>query len=83
MNITLNEIRHTMIYDGCGIYFLYKGCQCGLDISAGNSVYTFYIWYGTLIKYYDNFESAVSDPVFDGVSIMTLLDSGKLEINFF
>lgn len=79
--MTLRGLKQA-VEDGNDFYFTFEGKRAGIEQKVVAHQETYALWWGDLEKKYDRFMAVVCDPVFDGESIITLLNKNKIEIEF-
>ena len=75
--MTIAELRKNIVSCANEMYFEYNGKKCGVDQEIRDSIPTYEIWYGETLKIHTNFDKMVHDKIFDGESILDLLDVVK------
>lgn len=70
--MTIKELRDCLNV-GCNeIIFNYRDQQCGIDVTIENFVPTYQVWYGDIIKEYDNIDELFTDTIFDKKSLIEI-----------
>ena len=75
----LEKLKDDMVKED--VFFTFNGEQCSAYMEVDDSIPTFYIHYGDIVrKQYHDFYEMANDKVFDDQSLSDILD--KIQIRF-
>lgn len=73
--MTLEEFVRNLTEEYGTAEFEYNGKQCGVEPQTQDSETTYTMWYGEVLKDYDNIDDLLSDEFFDGESLQDIFPS--------
>lgn len=73
--MTLEEFVRNLTEEYGTAEFEYDGKQCGVEPQTQDSETTYTMWYGEVLKDYDNIDDLLSDEFFDGESLQDIFPS--------
>lgn len=72
MNDRLQELIGMITDADCDIVFTYAGKTCGIVPEVNDSIPVYTMWFGDIVKEYDDINEMMSDRVFDGKSLLDI-----------
>lgn len=79
--MTIAELKEFII-EGNDFYFSYNGKEAGVELTVTDYKYTFDAYFDDFTKQYTDLDTMLNDPIFDGRSVIDLLENNLIEISF-
>ena len=79
--MTFDYVKNAVIEDMNDVYFTYKGVNCGIEIHGTSDAFDL-LWGDEIKIVSGGFDTAISDPFFDGKSFLELFDIVSDSIRF-
>lgn len=73
-----NELFKELVENANNLYFEYNNKKCGIESEFIVGLPIFEMWCGDKIKKYYDFESLISDPFYDGKTLLDVVFELKI-----
>ena len=75
-----DDITNLIKENNNDIIFIYNNMESGVSSEVYNSIPIYQVWYGNTVKEYLNSKQLFSDKLFDGKTILEVLDEVDFEL---